>query len=90
VLNLITLHNVSLCMQAVITELVDVMPSLSDLAGLPAPLIHPGEAALDGVSFAPVLEGDSGTARAASTASTQTGATTAAAGAAAGKGWALR
>ncbi len=39
-----------------ITELVDVMPSLSDLAGLPKPEIHAGEAPLDGVSFAPLLE----------------------------------
>lgn len=42
---------------SVIVELVDVMPSLSDLAGLPAPVIHPGEAPLDGISFAPVLYG---------------------------------
>ena len=41
---------------SVITELVDVMPSLSDLAGLPPPVIHAGEAPLDGVSFASVLE----------------------------------
>jgi iduronate 2-sulfatase len=44
---------------AVITELVDVMPSLSDLAGLPAPRVHRGEAGLDGVSFAQILDGTS-------------------------------
>lgn len=40
---------------AVITELVDVLPTLSDLAGLPAPLVRPGEAPMGGVSLAPVL-----------------------------------
>ena len=61
---------------AVIVELVDIMPSLSDLAGLPSPTIHPGDVPLDGVSFAPVLEGmDS------SSDSNQV--------AALGKGWAL-
>ena len=40
----------------VIAELVDVMPTLSDLAGLPPPVVHLGEAALDGVSLSHVLE----------------------------------
>ena len=36
---------------AVITELVDVLPTLSDLAGLPAPLVRPREAPMGGVSL---------------------------------------
>ena len=60
---------------SVITELVDVMPSLSDLAGLPPPMIHAGEAPLDGVSFASVLESGVSTSSITSNAE--------------GKGWAL-
>lgn len=60
---------------SVITELVDVMPSLSDLAGLPPPAIHAGEAPLDGVSFASVLESGVSTSPITSNAE--------------GKGWAL-
>ena len=38
-----------------IVELVDVMPTMSELAGLPAPAVHPGEPPLDGTSLAPLF-----------------------------------
>eukprot|EP00041_Stephanoeca_diplocostata_P038000 m.1466877 g.1466877 ORF g.1466877 m.1466877 type:complete len:317 (+) comp25138_c0_seq20:1658-2608(+) len=38
-----------------LVELVDVMPTMSDLVGLPPPTIHPGDAALDGASLAPLF-----------------------------------
>jgi arylsulfatase A-like enzyme len=34
-----------------LVELVDVMPTLAELAGLPPPTVNPGEAPLDGISF---------------------------------------
>lgn len=36
-------------------ELVDIMPTLSDLAGLPPPVVRPGEAPLAGTSLAPTV-----------------------------------
>eukprot|EP00039_Didymoeca_costata_P029970 m.27309 g.27309 ORF g.27309 m.27309 type:complete len:560 (-) comp7884_c0_seq1:85-1764(-) len=39
-----------------LVELVDVMPTLADLAGLPPATIHPGDAPLDGISLKPLFE----------------------------------
>ena len=35
---------------AALVELIDLLPTMSDLAGLPHPVVHPGEAPLDGAS----------------------------------------
>ena len=45
---------------AALVELVDVFPTLSALAGLPDPTIHPGDAPLDGISLLPLFSNESG------------------------------
>ena len=40
---------------AALVELVDIMPSVSELAGLPPPSVRHGDAPLDGISFAPLF-----------------------------------
>eukprot|EP01043_Picozoa_sp_COSAG02_P093274 COSAG02_NODE_29807_length_562_cov_1.203024_1_plen_71_part_01 len=42
--------------QAALVELIDIMPTIADLAGLPPPVVHQGEAALDGTSLAKLFE----------------------------------
>ena len=46
---------------AALVELVDVFPTLSALAGLPDPTIHPGDAPLDGISLLPLFSAGTGT-----------------------------
>jgi hypothetical protein len=36
-------------------ELIDVMPTVAELAGLPPPIVHPGDVPLDGISLAPLF-----------------------------------
>ena len=43
-------------LKAALVELIDMMPTIGDLAGLPPPLVHQGEAPLDGISLAPLFQ----------------------------------
>jgi iduronate 2-sulfatase len=58
---------------AALVELVDVFPTLSALAGLPDPTIHPGDAPLDGISLLPLFSAGTGTGTGTGTETNESG-----------------